>query len=91
MGWLRGNTQASVNQSKPKGKEEKVTGKKAEESAEQHIREAVAWEERSLFCFNHYEPDMVDESCLAAGGCPCGLIHSVHPHPYMEVFLWQEP
>ena len=67
MGWLRGNTQASVNQSKPKWKEEKVTGKKAEASAEQYIREAVAWEECSLFCFNHYEPDMVDGSCLAAG------------------------
>ena len=50
LGWLRGNTQASVNQSKPKGKEEKVTGKKAEESAEQYIREAVAWEECSVFC-----------------------------------------
>ena len=79
LGWLRGNTQASVNQSKPKWKEEKVTGKKAEASAEQYIREAVAWEECSLFCFNHYEPDMVDGSCLAAGGCPCGLILSVCP------------
>ena len=79
LGWFKGNTQASVNQSKPKWKEEKVTGKKAEASAEQYIREAVAWEECSLFCFNHYEPDMVDGSCLAAGGCPCGLILSVCP------------
>ena len=79
LGWLRGNTQASVNQSKPKWKEEKVTGKKAEASAEQYIREVVAWEECFLFCFNHYEPDMVDGSCLAAGGCPCGLILSVCP------------
>ena len=79
LGWLRGNTQASVNQSKPKWKEEKVTGKKAEESAEQYIWEAVAWEQWSLFCFNLYEPNMVDGSCLAAGGCPCGLILSVCP------------
>ena len=32
LGWLRGNTCAPVNQSRPKGKEVKVTGKKAEES-----------------------------------------------------------
>jgi len=31
--WLRGNTQAPVNQSVPKGKEVKVTGKKAGEAA----------------------------------------------------------
>ena len=79
MGWFKGNTQASVNQSKPKWKEEKVTGKKAEESAVQYIREAVAWEQWSLICFNLYEPNMVDGSCLAAGGCPCGLILSVCP------------
>ena len=29
-----------------------------------------------LFCFSHYVPDTV-HSCLAAGGCPCGLIRSV--------------
>ena len=33
LGWLRGNTYAPVNQSRPKGKEVKVTGKKTEESA----------------------------------------------------------
>ena len=33
----------------------------------------------SLFCFNHYVPDMVHESCLTGGGCPCGLIHSMSP------------
>ena len=64
---LRGNTQAPVNQSGQKEKEVKVTGKKAEESTLQYIREAVAWEQRSLFCFNHYVPNMVDRSCLAAG------------------------
>ena len=31
-----------------------------------------------LFCFSHYVPDTV-HSCLAAGGCPCGLIRSVSP------------
>ena len=31
--WLRGNTQAPVNQSVPKGKEVNVTGKKAGEAA----------------------------------------------------------
>ena len=41
LGQLRGNTQVPVNQSGPKGKEEKVTGKKAEESALQYIWEAV--------------------------------------------------
>ena len=41
-GWLRGNTQAPVNQSGPKGKEAEVTGKKAEEPALQSHGEAVA-------------------------------------------------
>ena len=79
LGWLRGNTQAPVNQSRPKGKEVKVTGKKAEESALQYIQEGVARGQWSLFCFNHYVTDMVDRNCLAGGGCPCGLIHSVFP------------
>ena len=79
LGWLRGNTQAPVNQSRPKGKEVKVTGKKAEESALQYIQEGVARGQWSLFCFNHYVTDMVDRNCLAGGGCPCGLIHSVSP------------
>ena len=33
----------------------------------------------SLFSFSHYVPDTVHGSCLAAGGCPCGLIRSVSP------------
>ena len=70
LGRLRGNTQAPVNQSRPKGKEVKVTGKKAE---------AVARGQWSLFCFNQCVPDMEDGSCLAGGGCPCGLIRSVSP------------
>ena len=77
MGWLRGNTQAPVNQSGLKRKE--VTGKKAEESALQYIREAVARGQWFLFCFNQYVPDMVDGICLVGGGCPCGLICSACP------------
>ena len=33
LGWLRGNTEAPVNQSGPKGEEVKVTGEKAEEES----------------------------------------------------------
>ena len=33
----------------------------------------------SLLCFNHYVSDTVHRSCLAGGGCPCGLIHSMSP------------
>ena len=75
MGRLRGNTQASVNQSGPKGKEEKGTGKKAEESALQYIWKAVARGQRSVLL----QPDTVDRSYLAGGRCPSGLIRSVCP------------
>ena len=50
---------------------------KAEESALNPIREAVARGQWSLFCFNHFVPDTVHRSCLAGGGCPCGLIYSM--------------
>ena len=77
LGWLRGNTQAPVNQSGPKGKEVKATGKKAEESAVEYIREAVARWQWSLFCLNYYVPDTVDGSCHAGGGCPWNNSKSV--------------
>ena len=70
---------SSLNQSWLKGKEVKVTGKKAEEFALQSYREVVAKGRWSLFCFNHYVPYMVHRSCLAGGVWPCGLIHSVSP------------
>ena len=57
----------------------KVTGKKAEESALQYIWEVVAQGQWSLFCFNHYRPDVVHGSCLAGGGYHCGLICSMSP------------
>ena len=70
---------SSLNQSWLKGKEVKVTGKKAEEFALQSYREVVAKGRWSLFCFNHYVPYMVHRSCLAGGVWPCGLIHSMSP------------
>ena len=57
----------------------KVTGKKAEESAFNPIGEAVARGQWPLFSFNHYVPNMAHRNYLAAGGCPCGRIHSVSP------------
>ena len=80
LGWLRGNTEAPVNQSGPKGKEVKVTGEKAEESALQcYGGGGGQGNGLSLFCFNHYVPDTVHGSCLAGGGCPWGPIRSVSP------------
>ena len=32
-----------------------------------------------MFCFNHYVPDTMRESCLARGRCPCGLMHFMFP------------
>ena len=39
----------------------------------------VARGQWSLFCFNHYMPDMVHGNCLAGGGYSCGLICSMSP------------
>ena len=62
-----------------------MTGKKAEESALQYIRGAVARGQWSLFCFNQYVPDMVGGSCPAGSGCPCGLICSACP----SILTWE--
>ena len=82
--WLRGNTQASVNQSRPKGKEEKRTGKKAEESTLQYIWEAVARGQRSLFCFN-----LIQWTEVILLGADALVAWSVlfAPDPHMGVFL----
>ena len=92
MGWLRDNTWAPINQSKQKGKEVKVTGEKAEESALQcYGGGGGQGNGLSLFCFNHYVPDMMHGSHFAGGGCPYGLIHSMPPYPHMGVFMQQAP
>ena len=56
LGWLRDNTWAPINQSKQKGKEVKVTGKKAEEPALQSYWGDSGQGKWFLFCFNHYVP-----------------------------------
>ena len=79
MGWLRGNTQVPVNQSGPTGKEVKVTGKKAEESALQYIQEAVARGQWFLFASTSMCLTWWMEVVLLGGECPYGLICSVCP------------
>ena len=58
----------------------KVTGRRLRRNLPYNpIGEVVARGQWSLFSFNHYVPDMAHGNCLAAGGCPCGLIRSVSP------------
>ena len=62
-----------------KGKKWTSQGRRLRNLPYNPIGEAVARGQWSLFCFNHYVPDTVHGSCLAGGGCPCGLIHSMSP------------